>query len=100
MKKKRREAFHKLLAGEDVSFISHPTRRPLMESAPIGGQWRPGRIGVRAMLITTLLNRCHHFPGFVYEQARLADEGDSILIPIRPRKGTPAICSGCHHPAG
>jgi hypothetical protein len=51
------------------------------------------------MLITTLLNRCHHFPGFVYEQARLADEGDSILIPIRPRKGTPAICSGCHHPA-
>jgi transposase len=51
------------------------------------------------MLITTLLNRCHHFPGFVYEQARLADEGDSILIPIRPRKGTAAICSGCHQPA-
>jgi len=51
------------------------------------------------MLITTLLNRCHHFPGFVYEQARFAGDGESIFIPIRPRKGNRAICSGCHQPA-
>ena len=51
------------------------------------------------MQITTILNRCHHFPGFVYGQADFADDGRSILIPIRPRKGSSATCAGCHKPA-
>ena len=51
------------------------------------------------MLLTRVLNQCHHFPGFVYESARFAADGQSILIPIRPRKRSRAICSGCHRPA-
>ena len=50
------------------------------------------------MLIATLLNRCQHFPGFVYGQARFAED-QSIVIPIRPRKRSRATCSGCHQPA-
>ena len=51
------------------------------------------------MLVTRVLNQCHRFPGFVYEPARFCDDGQSILIPIRPRKGSRATCSGCHRPA-
>jgi transposase len=51
------------------------------------------------MLVTRVLNQCHHFPGFVYEPARFSDDGRSILIPIRPRKRSRATCSGCHCPA-
>ena len=51
------------------------------------------------MLITRVLNQCHHFPGFVYQPARFADDGQSIFIPIRPRKGSRATCAGCHQPA-
>ena len=51
------------------------------------------------MLLTRVLNQCHHFPGFVYEPARFTGDGQSILIPIRPRKRSRAICSGCHRPA-
>ena len=48
------------------------------------------------MFITRVLNKCHHFPGFVYGTARFSGDGQSILIPIRPRKGSRATCSGCH----
>ena len=51
------------------------------------------------MLLTRVLNQCQHFPGFVYEPARFTGDGQSILIPIRPRKRSRAICSGCHRPA-
>ena len=51
------------------------------------------------MLITQVLNQCHHFPGFVYEPARFSADGRGILIPIRPRKRSRATCSGCHRPA-
>ena len=51
------------------------------------------------MFITRVLNKCHHFPGFVYGTARFSGDGQSILIPIRPRKGSRATCSGCHRPA-
>ena len=51
------------------------------------------------MLLTRVLNQCQHFPGFVYEPARFTGNGRSILIPIRPRKRSRAICSGCHRPA-
>ena len=51
------------------------------------------------MLFTRVLNQCHHFPGFVYGLARFSGDGQSILIPIRPRKRSRATCSGCHRPA-
>ena len=51
------------------------------------------------MRLTRVLNQCHHFPGFVYEPASFTSDGQSILIPIRPRKRSRAICSGCHRPA-
>ena len=51
------------------------------------------------MQITRVLNKCHHFPGFVYGKAHFSDDGQRIMVPIRPRKASRAICSGCHHPA-
>ena len=51
------------------------------------------------MLLTRLLNACHHFPGFVYEQARLDESSKTIEIAVRPRQGSKAHCSGCNRPA-
>jgi transposase len=50
------------------------------------------------MRIITLLNQCHHHPGFVYEYALARPETNSIEIGIRPRRGTKPVCSGCHQP--
>ena len=49
--------------------------------------------------LITILNRCHRFPGFVYQQARFSSDHKSIEISVRPRKGSKAICSRCHQPA-
>ena len=49
--------------------------------------------------LTTILNRCHRFPGFVYQQARFSSDHKSIEIAVRPRKGSVAVCSRCHQPA-
>jgi transposase len=51
------------------------------------------------MRLPRILNQCHPIPGFVYEQASFAADGQAILIPVRPRKRSAAICSGCHQPA-
>jgi transposase len=51
------------------------------------------------MLLTRLLNACHHFPGFVYAAARLCEASNTIEIDVRPRQGSKARCSGCHEPA-
>ena len=51
------------------------------------------------MLLTRLLNACHHFPGFVYTGARLIEARKTIEIEVRPRLGSPARCSGCAKPA-
>ena len=51
------------------------------------------------MLITRLLNACHHFPGFVYPRARLCEDAKTIEIDVRPRHGSKARCSGCSRPA-
>jgi transposase len=50
------------------------------------------------MLITRLLNACHHFPGFVYAPARLIDATKTIEIEIRPRRGSKPLCSCCGKP--
>lgn len=47
------------------------------------------------MLLTRLLNACHHFPGFVYESARLCQASNTVEIDVRPRRGSRPHCSGC-----
>ena len=49
-------------------------------------------------MLTRLLNACHHFPGFVYEGARLCEATQSIEIDVRPRKGSKPVCSCCNRP--
>jgi hypothetical protein len=51
------------------------------------------------MLLTRLLNSCHHFPGFVYEGARLDEAAKTIEVKIRPRRGSRPRCSGCSQPS-
>jgi transposase len=51
------------------------------------------------MRLITILNHCQHFPGFVYEKARLCPESATIEIHVRPRRGSKPVCSGCHAPA-
>jgi transposase len=51
------------------------------------------------MELITILNRCHRFPGFVYQHARLSPDARTIEIEVRPRTGSAAVCSGCHQPA-
>ena len=50
------------------------------------------------MRLISLLNHCQHFPGFVYEKARLCAESGRIEIDTRARLGSKPICSGCHKP--
>ncbi len=53
-----------------------------------------------AMELITILNQCHHFRGFVYERARFnRTDRTTIEVQVRPRKGSAAICSGCHQSA-
>ncbi len=54
---------------------------------------------VRAMELLTILNQCHRFPGFVYQQAVFSADRRSIEVTVRPRKGSKAVCSGCQQPA-
>jgi transposase len=49
--------------------------------------------------LITILNRCHHFRGFVYQHACFGSDRKSIEIAVRPRKGSTAVCSRCHQPA-
>src|SRR6202046_2606777 len=49
--------------------------------------------------LITILNRCHHFRGFVYQHACFSSDHKSIEIAVRPRKGSAAVCSRCHQPA-
>jgi transposase len=50
------------------------------------------------MLLTRLLNACHHHPGFVYEHARLCEPSKTIEVAVRPRRGAKPLCSGCYRP--
>src|SRR5947207_712102 len=51
------------------------------------------------MELITILNHCHHHRGFVYQQDRFTPDKKMIEVTVRPRKGSMAVCSGCHHPA-
>jgi transposase len=50
------------------------------------------------MQLITILNHCQHFPGFVYETARLCRDQKMIEIDVRPRRGSKPVCSHCHRP--
>ena len=45
------------------------------------------------MQVKTVLNRVHKIKGFIYTRVRFVDE--HIEVNIRPRQGSPAVCSGC-----
>src|SRR5580700_2786007 len=51
------------------------------------------------MELITVLNRCHRFRGFVYQQAHFSADKKSIEVAVRPRKGSAAVCSRCHQTA-
>src|SRR5215469_6677549 len=89
------------LARAALQNLLLPDRLALTESRAriscgFGGDFTATRL--RAMELTTILNRCHRFRGFVYEHARFADK-KSIEVAVRPRKGSVAVCSRCHLPA-
>jgi transposase len=50
------------------------------------------------MQLITILNHCHHFPGFVYAKARLCRDQGTIEIDVRPRRGSKPVCAHCHRP--
>jgi transposase len=52
-----------------------------------------------AMLLITILNQCHRFPGFVYQGAKFTTDHRTIEVAVRPRRGSAAVCSGCHQPS-
>jgi len=50
------------------------------------------------MLIKTLLNKALNYKGFVFDKGRFGENIDgtpTILVEIRPRKGSKMICSSC-----
>lgn len=51
---------------------------------------------VFAMLLITILNHCHRFPGFIYQSAKFSTDKRTIEVQVRPRRGSAAVCSGCH----
>jgi hypothetical protein len=51
------------------------------------------------MELTTILNQCYPQPGFVYHKARFRADKKAIEVPVRPRKGSKAVCSRCEKPA-
>src|SRR4051794_38897987 len=48
------------------------------------------------MLVKTLLNRVHHFKGFVYGTVRL--NGDRLTAEMKPRRGSRGKCGSCGKP--
>lgn len=47
------------------------------------------------MRLVSILNQCHHFPGFVNETARTCHDSKSIEVDVRARRGSKGKCSGC-----
>jgi hypothetical protein len=105
------EQNQQLLAWRQIFFQLHPGARPAVQVAAVVCQvvtWPSGGavyFGVPAVIpfhfmpqLTPILNRCHRFPGFVYQQARFNADHKSIEITVRPRKGAKAVCSRCHQP--
>jgi hypothetical protein len=45
------------------------------------------------MDLITILNRCHRFRRFVYQDAQFSADKMSIEVAVRPRKGSTAVCT-------
>jgi hypothetical protein len=80
----------------DRSCRAQPKAYQNPEPASAGDLWWRFRLH---MELTTILNRCHHFRGFVYEHVRFSTDERSIEVVLRPRKGSAAVCSRCYLPA-
>lgn len=50
------------------------------------------------MQLKTILNRCHRLKSFVYGTIYFGDEGQTINVAVKPRKGSRPVCSGCNRP--
>lgn len=50
------------------------------------------------MHIITILNQCLKFKSFVFETAKFSRDKSSILVSVRPRKNSKAVCSRCGAP--
>jgi transposase len=50
------------------------------------------------MRLISILNQCHHFPGFVNETAHICHDSKSIEINVRARQGSKGKCSSCDRP--
>jgi hypothetical protein len=58
--------------------------------------WRERGGWMGGMMLTTLLNGCYRFKGFVYESARFAESGyKAVEVQVRARSGSRPYCSGC-----
>jgi transposase len=107
----RKQASNCSPAGRSLSSpiheVGHWSRSPPQTetAAEAAGAAAPFTLGVfafaiiRAMELLTILNHCHHFRGFVYQQSRLDRDRNTLEVVVRPRQGSVAICSGCHRPA-
>jgi len=51
------------------------------------------------MRLISILNKCYHFPGFVYVVARISESSKMIEIDMRERSNSKGICSVCKKPA-
>jgi transposase len=50
------------------------------------------------VLFKTILNNQYNFKSFIYDKV-FFENSDTIIVTIKPRKNSKAICSGCHKPA-
>ena len=53
------------------------------------------------MQLKTILNQCHKFKSFVYDQVRFVNRNGKkyLEVEVLPRRNSKAICSGCERPA-
>jgi hypothetical protein len=106
------EQRHRVFAGSQIFLQAHPGTWPAVQIPAVvfDSMERRGGSAVYFSVLAvtcfhfmlqliTILNRCHRFPGFVYQQARFSSDHQSIEIAVRPRKGSKAVCSRCHKPA-
>ena len=95
-----------LFAGRNILLDSHPGARPLIQVPAVGRNidadprlFYVENVFLAAMELTTILNQCYPQPGFVYHKARFRADKKAIEVPVRPRKGSKAVCARCEKPA-
>src|SRR5262249_35022063 len=72
-----------------MSLAAHPAWLLVSNREPAsvrGLWWRFRRHSFRALELTTILNRCHRFRGFVYEHAGFSADKKSVEVAVRPQR--------------